>query len=221
MASDEEVTEFIAFTLKHPENLPSPSFDSVLSTLKLATGVTSVQHGARLEDPATHLVVVRWSSHDAFAGFSASEAFTPWLADFKALTARAPLFYQSRLQPGAGDTTSALDAPCTEVIVAYGVERPHFSQNLELFSFRMSERGKAGEMEGWHGNAWGQVTTPIVKDDGEGEPKQADTLLVGWDSKEAHENARAGSGGRELRPIFISAPLFLKLVLRLRHEDFC
>ncbi|ROT37315.1 hypothetical protein SODALDRAFT_324939 [Sodiomyces alkalinus F11] len=179
------ITEFVLFKPKQP----SPAFDSVISALKSVQGVDAVYHGSQLEDQTTHVFVIRWTSHDAFTAFSSSEAYTPWLADFKALAAD-PRFYQVRFTPSA---TPALDAPCTEVVVAYGIRRAVFVDNLHIFSDRMTEGGRAGSMEGWHANAWGEVTTPLPAPAG-GAEGHAAVLLVGWDSKEAHLNAKAVPG---------------------------
>lgn len=184
-----ETTEFVTFSLKHPENHPSASFDSIVSTLKSLSEVIAVYHGTRLEDQAKHLLAIRWFSHDAFIGFAASEAYTPWLADLKALAAD-PVFHQARLGPSPAQ---ALEAPCTEIMVAYGIDKSIFPRNLELFSDKVSEGGRAGAIKGWHASAHGEITTPIAKDAG-GPAGDAALLLIGWDSKAAHEQAKAGPG---------------------------
>jgi heme-degrading monooxygenase HmoA len=187
-----EVTEFITYTLKHPDDDSSVAFDSVVSTLTSLSGVTAVHHGTRIEDPAIHLIIVSWSSHDAFKDFAASESYTPWLANLKTLAA-SPAFYQAHLDRSPAQV---LDAPCTEIMVAYGIEKPEFTDNLKLFSDRMTEGGKAGALKGWHASSQGEVTTPIARDVG-GTPGDAALLLIGWDSKAAHEAAKAAPG-REL-----------------------
>ncbi|KAH6691648.1 hypothetical protein F5X68DRAFT_202318 [Plectosphaerella plurivora] len=184
-----EVTEFITYTLKHPENDHSAAFDSAVSTLESLDGVTAVYHGTRLEDPTLHLIIISWTSHDAFTEFAASEAYTPWLANLKTFAAK-PTFYQAHLDPSP---TQALDAPCTEIMVAYGIEKPEFTQNLKLFSDRMTEGGKAGALKGWHSSTQGEVTTKIARDP-DGTPADAALLLIGWDSKAAHEAAKAAPG---------------------------
>lgn len=188
-AMDSEITEFITFTLKNPDSHPSASFESVTTSLAAVPGVLALHHGSRIEDPSIHLLIVRWSSHDAFSAFSATESYTPWLADLKAFATNLS-FYQARLSPSAAPV---LDAPCTEVLVAHGIEKPTFPENLATFSSNMSEGGRAGSMKGWHANAHGEVTTKISSE-ADGEVADAAVLLVGWDSKDDHEAAKAVPG---------------------------
>ncbi|KAM0271430.1 hypothetical protein ACHAQH_009084 [Verticillium albo-atrum] len=182
------ITEFVTFTPRDPASHPSASFTSLINTLLSTPGVQSLHTGPQHETPETHLLAIRWSSHAAFSAFAASEHYTPWLADLKALLDGPPRFHQARLDSGP-----ALAAPCTEVLIAYGIERPLFSDNLKLFSERMGEACTAQGTKGWRGNAWGEVTTAISKEvDGEAGP--AAMLLVGWDGVEDHALAKGGPG---------------------------
>ncbi|KAM0332325.1 hypothetical protein ACHAQA_002601 [Verticillium albo-atrum] len=185
------ITEFVIFTPKDPASHPSASFNSLAQTLIFTPGVEALHTGPQHESPETQLLAIRWSSHDAFIAFAASEHYTPWLADLKALLDGPPRFHQARLDDaGAGPT---LEAPVTEVMMAYGIERPAFRENLRLFSDRMADACRAQGTRGWHGNAWGEVTTAISKEvDGEAGP--AAMLLVGWDAVEDHAVAKGGPG---------------------------
>ncbi|KAH0434608.1 hypothetical protein CcaCcLH18_05219 [Colletotrichum camelliae] len=192
------VTEFILLSFKHPSSSPSAAWADVTSSLKSVPGVTSLFTGPQLEDPSRHLLVINWASPEAFSAFASSESYTPWFASLKAITATdpAPVFYKAPLVSvsGAGDDDDqqgqekALRAPCTEVFVAYGVE-PDFIGKTAAFAGGLS----AAEIAGFHGHAYGEVSTPLAFG-AEGEKGPAVTLLLGWDSKEAHLEAKGKAG---------------------------
>lgn len=184
------ITEFITFTPRDLASHPSAPFGAVASTLLATPGVESLHTGPQHEDPATHLLAIHWTSHAAFTAFAASDRYTPWLADLKALLVGPPRFHQVRLAHAA---TAVLAAPCTEIMTAYDIDRPLFPENLRLFSERMAAACAAQGTRGWHANAHGEVTTPIARDV-DGTPGPAAVLLVGWDSVEDHALAKGGPG---------------------------
>lgn len=196
------ITEFIVVTLRNPSPEPPAAWADVTATLKSAPGVTALYSGRQVEDPSKAVLVVEWASPDAFSAFAASESYTPWFASLKAVAARdpAPVLYKAALS--ASEPAAALGAPCTEVFVAYGVE-PGFAAKTAEFAAGLSRDAVAG----YHGNAYGEITTPLaVGPDGEKGP--AVTLLLGWDSKEAHLDAK-GKPGRKF--LLLSLP-FLPLL---------
>ncbi|KAL0938910.1 uncharacterized protein CTRU02_205520 [Colletotrichum truncatum] len=186
-----KVTEFIVLTLKNPSPEPSAAWADVTATLKSVPGVTALYTGRQLEDPSKTVLVVDWASPDAFSSFAASENYTPWFASLKAIAASdpAPVFYKVPfVSDGASDPSAVLRAPCTEVFVAYGVE-PDFVGKTAEFAGGLSK----GTVEGFHGHAYGEVSTPLAYG-ADGERGPAVTLLLGWDSKEAHLEAKGKSG---------------------------
>ncbi|KAF6798838.1 hypothetical protein CSOJ01_12601 [Colletotrichum sojae] len=181
------ITEFIIITLRNPSPEPPAAWADVTSTLKSVPGVTALYSGRQIEDPSKAVLVVTWASPAAFSAFAASESYTPWFASLKAVAAKdpTPVFYKV---PFASDPAAALGAPCTEVFVAYGVDADFAGKTAE-FAAGLS----TGPVAGYHGNAYGEITTPLaVGDDGEKGP--AVTLLLGWDSKEAHLDAKGKPG---------------------------
>ncbi|KAF9879833.1 hypothetical protein CkaCkLH20_02644 [Colletotrichum karsti] len=196
-----KVTEFITLTFKTPPSPDPPAaWADVTATLKSVPGVTSLYTGRQLEDPSRQVLVVDWASPEAFTAFASSEHYTPWFASLKAVAASdpAPVFYKVPLSGGSGSGSDGnsdpsdvvLRAPCTEVFVAYGVE-PDFISKTAEFAAGMS-RAHA-PVEGFHGHAYGEVTTPLAFG-GQGERGPAVTLLLGWDSKEAHLEAKGKAG---------------------------
>ncbi|KAF3346308.1 hypothetical protein VdG2_05567 [Verticillium dahliae VDG2] len=88
------ITEFVTFTPRDLASHPSAPFGAVASTLLATPGVESLHTGPQHEDPATHLLAIHWTSHAAFTAFAASDRYTPWLADLKALLVGPPRFHQ-------------------------------------------------------------------------------------------------------------------------------
>jgi hypothetical protein len=94
-----------------------------------------------------------------------------------------------RLVSKEEDLLTALDAPCTEVFTAYGAE-PAFPAAVGSFA----EKVAAQPPEGYRGGA---VCDSVddVKDQG-----RIVKLIVGWESREVHLQAK-GKPGRESLPI--------------------
>ncbi|TDZ25856.1 hypothetical protein Cob_v000965 [Colletotrichum orbiculare MAFF 240422] len=183
------VTEFITLTLRNPSSSPSAITD-VLSALKPVPGVISLHTGRQLENPSVQVVVITWASPEAFTSFAASSSYTPWFASLKALAAPspAPVFYKVPFTP---DPAAVLAAPCTEVFIAYGAE-PGFVGQTEDFARGLG--GAPGPVPGFHGHAYGEVSTPLGFGADGDQQGPAVTLLLGWDSKEAHMEAKGKPG---------------------------
>ncbi|CRK12638.1 hypothetical protein BN1723_001887 [Verticillium longisporum] len=191
------ITEFVTFTPRDLTSHPSAPFGAVASTLLATPGVGSLHTGPQHEDPATHLLAIHWTSHAAFTAFAASDRYTPWLADLKALLAGPPRFHQVFLAHAA---TAVLAAPCTEIMTAYDIDRPLFPENLRLFSERMAAACAAQGTRGWHANAHGEVTTPIARDvDGTpGPAAERDLGVLGLATDESDldgDTSELGRGG--------------------------
>ncbi|WYZ34816.1 hypothetical protein EsH8_I_001092 [Colletotrichum jinshuiense] len=190
------VTEFITLTLRNhatSPDQPPAAWSDVIATLKAVPGVNALHAGHQLEDPSKTVLVVEWASPEAFSAFASSESYTPWFASLKAVASpdpAPPTFYKVPFAPGS-DPASVLRAPCTEVFVAYSVEPSFVGQTAE-FARGLTD-GKAS-VAGFHGHAYGEISTPIAVAGGDGQPGPAVTLLLGWDSKEAHLDAKAKAG---------------------------
>ncbi|GJC80039.1 hypothetical protein ColLi_02877 [Colletotrichum liriopes] len=197
------VTEFIILTLKNHATSPSEppaAWSDVTGTLKSVAGVNAVYTGTQLEDPSKTVLIVEWASPAAFSDFAASESYTPWFASLKAVSAHSspdspgvapPLFYKVPFTADS-DPPAVLGAPCTEVFVAYGVDDSFVGRTAEFAKGLTEGRGS---VEGFHGHAYGEISTPLaVEGSGDGEKGPAVTLLLGWDSKQAHLDAKAKTG---------------------------
>jgi len=107
------------------------------------------------------------------------------------------------LTPDDG-VAAALSAPTTEVFTGFGVE-PGFDSSVREFAARVTAEGPVG----YHGCAAGPSVEDIGKPDGEKGP--AVMLVIGWDSKEAHTEAKGKPGG-EYYPMsnyfYVSFPPF-------------
>ncbi|GKT83425.1 LOW QUALITY PROTEIN: AMB domain protein [Colletotrichum tofieldiae] len=190
----------------HPQkprhlSLGAPAaWSDVTGTLKSVAGVNAVYTGTQLEDPSKTVLIVEWASPAAFSDFAASESYTPWFASLKAVSAHSspdspgvapPLFYKVPFTADS-DPPAVLGAPCTEVFVAYGVDDSFVGRTAE-FAKGLTE-GRVS-VEGFHGHAYGEISTLLaVEGSGDGEKGPAVTLLLGWDSKQAHLDAKAKAG---------------------------
>ncbi|TQN72528.1 hypothetical protein CSHISOI_02949 [Colletotrichum shisoi] len=197
------ITEFIILTLKNHATSPSQppaAWSDVTDTLKSVPGVDAVYTGTQIEDPSKTVLVVQWASPDAFSAFAASESYMPWFASLKAVSARAspdspgtapPLFYKVPFTADS-DPAAVLGAPCTEVFVAYGVDDSFAGRTADFVKGLADGRAS---VEGFHGHAYGEISTPLaLEGSGDGERGPAVTLLLGWDSKQAHLEAKARPG---------------------------
>ncbi|CAI4216758.1 unnamed protein product [Parascedosporium putredinis] len=158
------------------------TWSSVLDPIRQNPGVKSIYWGKALEDPEKNVVVTQWSSREALDAFASSDALAALagVAAGGAVTA-AHLSLEGTLE-------TALDVPCTEFVTAYGVE-PTFIGRCREFITKVD----ASHLEGYHGYAFGEVDQHIAKD-AKGQKAPAVILIVGWDSKEAHIEAKAKPG---------------------------
>ncbi|KAK2004604.1 hypothetical protein LX36DRAFT_353560 [Colletotrichum falcatum] len=195
------ITEFVVLTLKnHGSSEPPAAWSDVIGTLKSTPGVNAVYTGTQSEDPSKTVLVVEWASPAAFSEFAASESYTPWFASLKAVSAHTspgspgvapPLFYKVPFTADS-DPAAVLEAPCTEVFVAFGVDDSFVGQTAE-FVQGLTQGGAS--LEGFRGHAYGAISTPLAVEGSEDEEKgPAVTLLLGWDSKQAHLDAKAKAG---------------------------
>ncbi|PKS10577.1 hypothetical protein jhhlp_002331 [Lomentospora prolificans] len=161
------------------------TWSASLVPLKQNPSVKTVYWGKVIEDPEKIIVAINWSSREALEAFSSSDALAglAGVATGGSVTA-AHLSLE-------GTSEKALGAPCTEVVTAYGVEPAFISQCHDFIS-----KVDTGKLEGYHGYGLGEVQQDIARD-GKGDKGPAVILIIGWDSKEAHLEAKA-KPGREL-----------------------
>lgn len=84
------------------------------------------------------------------------------------------------------DNIAGLQAPATEVLTCLGVEA-QFLKNVNDFNAKMI----AANPEGYHGGVVGKVEESL---DGKGD---AAMLIIGWESKEIHEQIKSAPGNGE------------------------
>lgn len=89
------------------------------------------------------------------------------------------------------ETLAVLQAPCTEIVTAYGIQ-DGFEKNIHDFLVKVD----AEKLAGYQGGAIGKVDEEISKEEG-GEKGPALMLVVGWDSLEAHTDAAKAKPGGE------------------------
>jgi hypothetical protein len=91
-------------------------------------------------------------------------------------------------------TLAVLQAPCTEIVTAYGIQ-DGFEKNVRDFAAKVD----AEKLAGYHGGDIAKVAEEISKEDG-GEKGPALMLVIGWDSLEAHTTAAKAKPGGEFFP---------------------
>lgn len=186
----------------NPSLQPSPSeppaaFVDVTAQLKAAPGVIGVWSGYQIEQPQLFRAFVYWTNREAHASFVASEAFGPWKAglvavlidesspEAKSLPPRQPA---QMVNISGGSIDASLSAPTTEVFSCYGVDDGFLENNIKPFA----DGVEGGAIPGYHGLVYGGFSYQ-----GPDQPKgDATKLLLGWDSKEAHEAQRGEGKGK-------------------------
>lgn len=108
--------------------------------------------------------------------------------------------HRTLLSPADG-AAAALAAPTTEVFTGYGAE-PGFEASVREFAARVDAERPAG----YRGCAVGPVAEAVCGPTGGGEKSLAVKLVVGWDSKEAHLEAKGKPGGELIISRFLAYP---------------
>lgn len=114
-----------------------------------------------------------------------SPAFGPFLKGLRTLAAKTSLEKLAVASPPAS-LAAALDAPCTEVFTGSGTE-PAFADAVGAFKAAVDAEAPPG----YHGAA---VCDSGASGDGDGSGRVV-KLVIGWDSREAHLEAKAQKGG--------------------------
>jgi hypothetical protein len=87
------------------------------------------------------------------------------------------------------DNLAVLQAPATEIVTAVSIDSD-FPQKVRDFGAKMD----AAKLKGYHGAAVLKVNESL---DGKGD---ALMMVIGWDSKEVHEEAKATPGNGKFSP---------------------
>lgn len=157
------------------------SFRDVAHQLQEVPGVSCTYLGEQLEHPGTWTWAIRWASAAALDAFLASPSFTNWAASFRAV-AESYVFWKALVR---GNLSGALNAPCTEVFTAYGTSDDWLDAHMKPFAMNVD----AAHLAGHHGSAIGQYDV-FMHDTPDTPQGNTVSMLLGWDSKEAHLNQR-------------------------------
>lgn len=175
-------------TIQHGGELPS-SFHHVCRNLHAVPGVASSYLGEQLERPGTWTWIIRWASPAAHDAYLASPSFTSWISSFRAIV-ESYIFWKAHVR---GSLSAALNAPCTEVFTAYGTSDTFLEMRMKPFAAGVD----AESPPGYHGSFYGQFD--VLMHDLPA-PKAAEggntvSVIMGWDSKEAHLTEKAEGKG--------------------------
>jgi quinol monooxygenase YgiN len=163
-------------TLQQGTELPL-SFRDVCRQLQAVPGVSSTYFGEQIERPGTWTWIIRWASPAAHDAFLASPSFTNWIASFRAVV-QTYIFWKALVR---GSLSATLNAPCTEVFTAYGTSDTWLEMRMKPFA----ENVDAGSLAGHHGSFYGQYD--VLMHDTPNVPEgNTVSMMLGWDSKEAH-----------------------------------
>lgn len=171
-------------TLQESPSQPPHSFYNVNAQLKAIPGVTKIYLGRQIEYPDRWTWAVRWATGAALDAFLASPTYTDWLTSLRAVVDSVA----STRSYMRGDLGAALCAPCTEIFSAYEADPDFIDTRVKPFSRCFDPE----YMPGYKGLAFGQwqhmahlgVAAPAGN---------SVSMLLGWDSKEAHL-AQRGDG---------------------------
>ncbi|KAG6008411.1 hypothetical protein E4U54_008711, partial [Claviceps lovelessii] len=192
----------------HGSELPL-SFRDVCRRLQAMPGVSSSYLGEQLERPGRWTWVIRWASAAAHDAFLASPSFTSWIASFRSIV-ETYIFWKALVR---GSLSAALNAPCTEVVTAYGGggggssgssggssdtdPDPDPDPDSDSDSSWLEMRTKpfvasvvdAAHLPGHHGSFYGPFygQYDVLMHDSPRPPEgNTVSMMLGWDSKEAH-----------------------------------
>jgi len=177
----EEILDFRTFS-----STSRPAFEA----LKSAPGLLAMYLGAQIESPDTQVLVLHWASADAYTA----------AADNEDEDDAAKYTFSAQVPVKRGSPAAALAAPCTEVMTGYGVEKETFMGQCTEFMAKVD--AGVGMTDGYHGYALGGETLSDIQKGREGESGKGVVLLLGWDSKEAHVQAKAKPGRKSFPSLF-------------------
>jgi heme-degrading monooxygenase HmoA len=169
MASPQNV---IFETLEHPDpsasSLPEAWTDRI-AELKKQAGCLRVFFGRMIEDSSKGLICALWDSPSSASAVISQDK---------------PESVGFGLTPTAADSDpySWIEGPCTEIATANGLESG-FLDNMQLFLAKID----ADKAKGYLGSACGKTLDGDMA-----------RLVIGWESREAHLEAKSIPGGEYL-----------------------
>jgi heme-degrading monooxygenase HmoA len=172
-----------------PETTPPPALEAATSLLADVAGVASLHLGRRLEDDelTTWVLATTWASRADADAFSASEQWMPFRAALRSAVAAGDAWETVRLGEASAPTgPGILDAPCTEIFTAVGAGEKYWA-DASAFAASLARAGP-GEVASFKGVA---TARHRGKEGGDGDTV---ALLLGWESMQAHYDAKAGPG---------------------------
>jgi hypothetical protein len=164
---------------------------------KSAPDLLAMYLGPQIESPENQTLVLHWASQEAYAA-AATEDRSAYTS-----SVQVPVKH--------GNPSAALQAPCTEVMTAYGVEDAFLGQVVE---FMAKVDGGVGKEDGYHGYAIGGETLGDIQKGPEGEKGKGVVLILGWDSKEAHVQAK-GKPGRKCFATCLETLIWADILMQL------
>ncbi|KAL9095487.1 MAG: hypothetical protein Q9165_002358 [Trypethelium subeluteriae] len=182
-----------------PFTSTTPPSDPVLElsrqTISSQPGFLSLYHGSRLESPTSlQNWAITWTTIDAHHAFEASPGYKPFLERLGPLCDGPAhiVHYPFRDRAAAA---RAFEAPATEFATMYiragDAEAREALEKRVGHLFDVFWESKAG---GWQGGTWGwgeeEVELEGLGEGGEKGKGKACLVVMGWDSKEAHEAYR-------------------------------
>jgi quinol monooxygenase YgiN len=158
------------------------AWTGIIGATKAVPGLTGLYIGQQVEQSSRWTVLARWSAPTDLDAFVKSPAYQPWIDSIAALTAVQPLLVGSFV---SGNVTASVEAPATEIIVAFGAQDGFSGPFANLAPVI---EGKA--FAGYKGSALGETDVPAL--DYIPHPGKGGVALIGWESVEAHVTAVKG-----------------------------
>ncbi|KFA66282.1 hypothetical protein S40285_01906 [Stachybotrys chlorohalonatus IBT 40285] len=184
-----DLVTFVFFTFKPELQVSCPSaaraaWADITAASRAVPGIRSLYLGRQVERPGENrwVFVAGWTAAAPLAEFACSPTYAPWLASMSSRAVGGHLLLVRAFMAGTVDP--ALDAPVTELLTLYAVERDYLDAGLANFF----EAVQTERLPGCHGIAWGEAQYP--EDDDVEFPGEGALALLGWDSVEAHQSQR-------------------------------
>ncbi|KAI9666662.1 MAG: hypothetical protein M1821_004598 [Bathelium mastoideum] len=160
------------------------------TTVASQPGFLRLHHGTRLEDSSQLSWLINWTSLGAHETFMSSPAYGPFIDGIMPQLSKAAVIrhyaFTGGVKQGGADP---LEAPVTELATFYlpkGFDQAKVDAAFETLQGEINE----SRAEGYRGSRWGYSVEEVEHESLGEEKGRACVLLVGWDSKEAHEAFR-------------------------------
>ncbi|KAH7328402.1 hypothetical protein B0I35DRAFT_417358 [Stachybotrys elegans] len=183
------------------------AWTGIITTTKAVPGLAGLYIGQQVEQSSRWTVLARWSAPTDLDAFVKSPAYQPWFDSIAALTAAQPLLVGSFV---SGNVAAAVEAPATEVIVAFGTQ-----DGFDFASLTSVIDAKA--FAGYKGNAFGETDIPALEYIPH--PGKGGLALLGWESVEGHMAAIKGDSDSKI-PEAVAAAKGLCKSFDVAHVNF-